>query len=246
MTSIVCVSDLHLDHSTHGVSRFDEVVRVVFASTSRAVEERAAAWMFLGDACDPDSGPIVFKCVEVLVEAARRLCHAGIPSVFLAGNHDVVAVSDLRTTLTPLRALWGPFGGDLVHVFEEPGCAKIPGLPKIVAFPFVAPSHAYDPEEWARAQVQVSRESTMTIEHLHVPGVQPGEETKEIPRGREVVFPGAATAKAVMRLGGHYHRGQTVDLGDGGPPLVICGSPIRFTFGEEHNEENGFMIVRVP
>lgn len=241
MTAIVCCSDLHLDHTTHGVSRFDEVKHAVFESVERAIQIRAAAWMCLGDVTDPDSGPIVFRVLEVLIEATQRLIADAVPVVFLAGNHDI-ALADGTTTLSPLRPLVR--SSDYVELFEQPGVVDLDRLPRIVAFPFTHPSCSYDPAEWARAQVERSDRPTITISHLNIEGVQPGEETKELPRGRSVLFPCAETKRAVHRVSGHYHRAQDFDPKDGGPPISIVGSCAKLTFGEEEHEPS-FLILEV-
>jgi hypothetical protein len=237
MSAIVAVSDLHLDHVTYGVPRFDEGAAVLRASVERAVAIDAAAWVFLGDLCDPDSGPVVFRCVKAMLLAALALRDAGIPAVFLAGNHDVIEDGSGSTTICPLRA------DRNARVFEEPGVVKLPGLPRIVAFPFTASAFGYDAERWAADHVERG-EPCITISHLSVPGIVPGEETTEMPRGREVTFPIARTSRAVARLQGHYHRAQDVDTRDGGAPIHVVGSPARLTFGEERNAP-GFLVLEI-
>ena len=75
-----------------------------------------------------------------------------------------------------------------------------------------------------------------------LPGIHPGSETEDMPRGREVLFPGEQTRGAVARMNGHYHARQTHGLGDGGPDVIIPGSLARLGFGEESNEP-GFLLV---
>lgn len=233
---LVVSSDYHLDHVTHGVARFDEIRTAVFRTVSVAIEKRADAWIFLGDAMNPDSGSCVFRCVEVLVEIAKRMKIAGIPTIFMAGNHDVVEDGSGKTTLSPLRPL---ADGEKIFLIEGPEAFAISDQ-RFVCFPFTASSHGYDPVAWAKERMSPG---AITLSHLAVPGIQPGEETTEMPRGREVVFPVKETGQAQARLQGHYHRQQSFDPG-GGPPVLVPGSLARLTFGEE-NHDPSFLVLEV-
>jgi hypothetical protein len=79
---------------------------------------------------------------------------------------------------------------------------------------------------------------------LTVPGIEPGSETREMPRGREVRYPVEAIRerwgdRAVM-LNGHYHRAYH----RAESPVVVPGSLERLTRGEARNEP-GCLILEV-
>lgn len=229
----VAISDVHLDHVTHGVRRFEEVRDAMHVAADRAIEENADAFFFLGDLCDPDSGSSVFRAVEVALDVALRLVMRHIPSVWLAGNHDVIEDGTGDTTLSPLRALQHP---GLVHVAERPRTIVIADR-HVVCLPFTATSHPYDVEgAVGMMTANLRRETAISLSHLNVPGVVPGEETLEMPRGREVILPVHLLKDRVgLMLQGHYHRQQVT--GDG---VVIPGSLARLAFGEEGNRP-GFL-----
>lgn len=238
----VVVSDIHLDHVTHGVPRFRELRAAVHRTVDVAIEEQAGLYIFAGDLCDPDSGSSVFRCVEVAIEAAWRLSQRGIPSIWVAGNHDVIEDGTNDTTLAPLRAM----NPDMIYVFEEPGVAKFSDANRevyVIALPFTSTSNPYDVEaflEAAAGTINVPRENVAVVAHLTVPGVEPGEETKEMPRGREVVLPTAIAMKhAALVINGHYHRQQRTKDG-----VWIPGSLARLTFCEEKNDP-GYLVVRI-
>lgn len=241
----VVVSDIHLDHVTHGVPRFRELRAAVHRTVDVAIEEQAGLYIFAGDLCDPDSGSSVFRCVEVAIEAAWRLSQRGIPSIWVAGNHDVIEDGTNDTTLAPLRAM----NPDMIYVFEEPGVAKFGDPDKkgrevfIIALPFTATSNPYDVESFlvaAAETVSAPRADVVIVSHLSVPGIEPGEETKEMPRGREVLLPvEAATKYAGLVLQGHYHRQQRTKEG-----IWVVGSMARLTFCEEKNDP-GYLVVRI-
>lgn len=213
-----------------GVARFLELEGAVMATVRAAVEQRADAYLFLGDLCDPDSGACVFRCVELILRVARELSDAGIEFHALAGNHCCVEDGSGDTVLTPLRAL----EGDYVHLHERPRLVYLPGFVSMQTLPFTATSHAYDP---------AAQPGLMTADvvagHLHVPGCVPGEETLEMPRGREVLFPldrlRERERPARLLLNGHYHRRQHTS------GVYIPGSLARLTFAEKDHSP-GYLV----
>jgi len=66
-------------------------------------------------------------------------------------------------------------------------------------------------------------------------------------RGRDVDMPldHLAELDPVAVAAGHYHKAQTVK-GPGGLRIVIPGSPHRFTFGERHDADKGFVVLDLP
>lgn len=245
---LLITSDWHADARTLGHARFDDVDRAVRQTVDAAIKQKVDAYCFLGDLCDPDSGSSVFRSVELAISVALELSNTGIHNFWLAGNHDVIEDGSGDTTLSPLR----PFAKlrSHVHLFERPDryCLQQQyGGPSILihALPYTATSHPYDPAAqaepiWAQGGTHV------VLAHLAVEGVQPGEETTEMPRGREVVFPREKFTEdmnGVFLFNGHYHRQQTHGM-PGYRPVHIPGAPARFTFGEQDNEP-GYLLVEV-
>ena len=230
---LLCTSDWHLDRTTLGVPRFAELERAVMQTVDEAIRNRAT-YLFLGDLCDPDAGVNVFRCVELAMRAAMALKQAGLKSIWLAGNHDVIEDGSGQTTLTPMRAIEDKY----IKLFERPGRTKDAGEPHIVALPFAATSHNYDPAAMAK-ELLGGNIDNIVIGHLNIEGVVPGEETNEMPRGRDIFFPVDVVApKARLMMNGHYHTRQ-VHRG-----IHIPGSLARLTFGEETNHP-GFLLVEV-
>ena len=233
----VVSSDWHADWLTLGHRRYEEVAEAVAHSVSYAIEQHVNAYVFLGDLTDPDSGGGTFRAINLAMTMAVRLARSGIRSIWIAGNHDVCEDGTGATTLDPLRALDGPFPVDVV---TEP--RLIGGTQEMVlCLPFAPASHGYDvATEAERLYPESGR--VVVAAHLMLPGIHPGSETEDMPRGREVLFPGEQTRGAVARMNGHYHARQTHGLGDGGPDVIIPGSLARLGFGEESNEP-GFLLV---
>lgn len=242
-------SDWHLDAMTHGVRRFDELHRAVKETVEAAIDQNVNLYAFTGDLCDPESGSIVFECIEVAVQTATQLARAGIPSVWLKGNHDVIEDGRGRSTLAPLVGLH-----DLVHVFET-GTAKrlydtrgCFGIFDCIALPYPSATKPYAFDDVFASYKPTIDAPLIVFSHLTVPSVQPGEEVGELARGRDVLHPTERVVKLFeggrrgAMLQGHYHRQQSLNFG--GIYMHISGSLARLTFSEEWHAP-GYMIIEV-
>jgi len=230
---VLITSDWHGDHVTLGVMRFPEIEAAAIESVRVAIEQKVDLYAFTGDLTDPDSGTMVFEAVELAGKVIRLLTLAGIPSVWIPGNHDVIENGRGRSTLAPLTCV--DFGAKII---EQPARIEVTrhsgASIKVICLPFTAASHGYDVEHFLRD----CEPSDLVLAHLAVPGVQPGEETTEIPRGREVVLPAKlAMQKAKVVVNGHYHRAQVSPDG-----VLIPGSLARLTFGEADHKPSFLMV----
>lgn len=253
---IVVASDFHLDHVTMGVPRFAEVAAAADQSVARAIAgddgERADLYLFAGDLTDPDSGSTVFRCVHHAVRMAAVLSDNGVESHWVAGNHDVIEDAGGHTTIYPIEAVGEGSGlAKNVFVHEAPWKMLVPVTnPRLnlVVLPFTATSHPYDPADFLARSLDRNK-LNVVVGHLVVPGIQPGEETVDMPRGREVLFPVECARGAIaggyrlLCINGHYHRRQSFDAG-GGLVVHVPGSLARLTAGEESHEP-GFLEIEV-
>ncbi len=250
----VVSSDWHADWMTHGVDRGVEIQHAVDTTVEAAIAQEADAYVFSGDLCNPDSGAGTLRAVELAIKTAMTLQRAGIPSLWLSGNHDILENGTGDTTLSPMRSLHAD-----VHVFET-GQTKPVKLGKrwleVLALPYPSATKPYDFEEvlgfhehFAPARPNIDSAPLLVLSHLTVPGVQPGEEAGEMARGRDVVYPIERVLKLITRgnrvgllLQGHYHRQQSLNYG--GIHMHIPGSLARLTFGEEFHRP-GFLVVDI-
>lgn len=237
---LVVVSDLHGDRDTLGVSRAPEVATALDEAVQYAIEVEADAFICLGDIADPDSGS-AFHAMAMCIEQAHVLAQHEIMNVWIAGNHDVWEDGTGATCLSPLAAIERRDGANgLIRVAEQPRVIELPDKHSLFCLPYTPVSHNYDPREAATHAFAANHDrKIITAGHLMLAGIHPGEETVEMPRGRDVAYPIEETAKSTMRLCGHYHTRQTTAEG-----IIIPGSLCRFTFSDEKLEP-GFLSIEI-
>jgi DNA repair exonuclease SbcCD nuclease subunit len=244
--------DWHSDASTYGVSRHDDVVKAVKQTVEAAVSQKVDLYCFGGDLCDPDDAIACLRALKLAMWAAGTLARAGIPQVWQAGNHDVFEDGSGDTTLTPLYSMASTLA-QWMWVVEIPTTVRVRNCSPVYTLPFTASSHPYDPAKELRTMCTEQETNNgahgegFVMSHLAFPGIQPGEETTEMPRGREVVFPVDELARLrpdrrddwlVAQF--HYHRRQTLRLPFA--TVLVPGSAARLAFGEEDNTP-GFLLV---
>ena len=231
-------SDWHLDWTTDGHARFDEVAKAVDHSVDVALQEQVEFYGFVGDLSDPDSHA-VHRSQAKAQQVATKLAAHGIISVWVAGNHDVVEDGYGTTVLSPLAA------SNRGTVYEAPGFTVLGNGVVLVVLPFTPRSHAYEPAMFIRklgtqmpAKQRQSR-SVLVLGHLGLNGINPGSETNDMPRGREVYWPLEELAKwfpNATLVGGHYHKAQEYK------GVTIVGSLARLTHGEEAHDPSMLLL----
>ncbi len=239
---IVTTSDWHGDWSTDGVPRLEHIADAAMASAQYAIDNKADAYLFLGDLMDPDCGQVAFHVLRFAIDVAMTLHEAGIPSLWLPGNHDVIEDGTGATTLDPLTGLARVTGGR-VKVLDACCPVDLAGV-EVWAFPFTASCRAYDPPARARAMAAMDdgKKPIIAAGHLMLDGIHPGSETTDMPRGRDVKLPleqlRSGKVKPAVILNGHYHQQQCHD------GVWIPGSLERLVHGEEKNVP-GWLMVEV-
>lgn len=235
---IVVTSDWHLDAVTAGFDRFDDIVGAIEFIVQFAEAEKIDLFVFLGDLCDPDANRSP-RCVAYAVDVALRLSNRGIASRWLVGNHDVIEDGSGSSTLEPLEALRGsePLR-DLIRVVYEQELERI-GDVAFVWLPYVPRCASYDAAAFVRDLGNVDG-PIVVGSHLSVRGLDPGSETHDMPRGRDLWLPLGEIAQQwgerAFVLNGHYHKAMLARH------LAIPGSPARMTFSEE-GHPNGFLLL---
>jgi DNA repair exonuclease SbcCD nuclease subunit len=247
-------SDWHGDKSTMGVPRYNDVARAVSQTVQTAHDERVDVYVCTGDIADPDDGPNALQNLELACATAAALASDGIASIWVPGNHDVIENGSGRSLLSPIA--W--INPSMVRLCDRPSMQLIGPRKEtksnrfyqgvyLIALPYVPLSAAYDPpsvvREFARQLESRPHDRVIVATHLMFTGAQIGDETTEMPRGRDVEFPWEECDPSWLILGGHYHRRQVVE-GPGGRRAHIAGSLARLTRGEANNVP-AFSLIEV-
>jgi DNA repair exonuclease SbcCD nuclease subunit len=176
-----------------------------------------------------------------MMETARELNDAGIDFWLTPGNHDVQEEGSGRSVLSPLAAL-----GQGVRVFDRPATALLPGRPRAnnglafaVLLPYPPATLPYDPAAFVRKAREVGRVALVAGHMTEIAGVEPGEESLEMSRGRGVPFPLAECDPSWLLLNGHFHLGQTFT--SAGRTVHLPGSLIRLTHTEAKHKPRFYL-----
>lgn len=238
---IAITGDWHLDASTGGFDRFNDVSNAIDEMLGHVIDEKVDLFVFLGDLCDPDANRSP-RCVAVAINAALRLSNHGIASRWLVGNHDVIEDGSGSSTLEPLEALRESVGLSAnVRVVYEPELERI-GDASFVWLPYVPRCLNYNAANFVRDLGEIDG-PIVVASHLSVRGIDPGSETHDMPRGRDLWLPlGEIATNWIDRafvVNGHYHKAHAAER------FAMPGSLARMTFGEEGNP-TGFLILETP
>lgn len=241
-------SDWHSDASTSGVDRFVEIERAAFTVADAAIaahrDGTETAFIFGGDLCDPDTTRS-FRAIGLAIDVALYLAKNYIPSLWIAGNHDVIENDRGSTTLEPLVKL---AKRDIaITVAETPMYWSKWGRENLVlALPYTARARSYDPTEFVLRGSDhdvVSVMPQLGIGHLTVLSAERGSESDDFARGRDMIFPVEACRKRwgdrCILVNGHYHRKQVTKDG-----VNIPGSLARLRHDEEQHEP-GYLVIEV-
>lgn len=240
--SALVTSDWHGDAVTDGFNRHADVSSAADQIVDDAVARKVDAFLHLGDVSDPDNVRC-HRAVQLAHRCAVRCDAAGIPSVWLVGNHDVVEDGSASHTLSSLGEI-----GRRVTVIAEPTAGFLAALggAYVVALPFVSRTRSYDAAAFVREVAPASKgRPVVVLSHLTVPGIQKGSESTSMTRGRDVVLPLAAIAECfgdrALVLQGHYHRRQSWRSPEG-VMVHVPGAPERLRHDEEDHDP-GYLVA---
>lgn len=229
MKSLV-YSDSHLDSSTAGMRRIDDLVGAYRRIVEITLQQRVRHVFFLGDLADPDCGSILIRVLDETMALIRTLNSHDVESTWIRGNHDVVQDGSDTSTLTPLRQMAG------AHVIESPTMSRHAawGSTEICFLPYPTRMSPYEPEEFLQQNRFSSDKHKVVMAHCTgIDGVKVGSETRDMARGATLQFPLAECRRQDVNvmLCGHFHAAQTTESG-----IIIPGSLECLRFDEEHNE----------
>jgi exonuclease SbcD len=247
-------SDWHLGRSFHGTSLLEEQAMAMARIVELAKEGEVDAVLIAGDIYDRAIPPA--EAVQLFNDTLAQLRLSGAAVIAIAGNHD----SHVRVSVYDplLSALGVSIRGD-VRRAQEPVLveARRGGAPvAIYPLPYLDPavdgpvlctdeqgpsSNRLRHEDVTRLALERLRNDlrgrpghrSVVVAHTFVAGGEPCESERELSVGNvDQVSVGAFSGFDLVALG-HLHRCQDLD----GPRLAYCGSPLPYSFSEQHQQK---------
>lgn len=245
-------SDWHLGRSFHGTSLLEEQTQAMARIVEMAREEEVDAVLIAGDIYDRAIPPA--EAVQLFNDTLAQLRLSGAAVIAIAGNHD----SHVRVSVyDPLLSALGVSIRGEVRRSQEPVLVspRRGGSPvAIYPLPYLDPAvdgHLLSTEQLPAARLRHEDVTRLALERLHedlrgrpghrsvvvahtfVAGGEPCESERELSVGNvEQVSVGAFAGFDLVALG-HLHRCQDLD----GPRLAYSGSPLPYSFSEQHQQK---------
>jgi exonuclease SbcD len=245
-------SDWHLGRSFHGTSLMEEQTQAMARIVEMAKEEEVDAVLIAGDIYDRAIPPA--EAVQLFNDTLAQLRLSGAAVIAIAGNHD----SHVRVSVyDPLLSALGVSIRGEVRRSQEPVLVtpRRGGSPvAIYPLPYLDPAvdgHLLSTEQLPAALLRHEDVTRLALERLHedlrgrpghrsvvvahtfVAGGEPCESERELSVGNvEQVSVGAFAGFDLVALG-HLHRCQDLD----GPRLAYSGSPLPYSFSEQHQQK---------
>jgi len=255
-------SDWHLGRQFHGTSLLEDQTAALERIVALAQEAEVDAVLIAGDIYDRAIPPA--EAVQLFTTTLARLRQSGVAVVAIAGNHD----SHVRVSVYDplLSALGVTIRGDVsrahepVLVMPRRGGAPVAIYPLPYLDPVVdGPLLAADAElaagsESVRTPLRLRHEDvtrlaleriradlhgrpghrSLVVAHTFVAGGEGCESERELTVGNveRVSIDSFAGFDAVAL--GHLHGSQQLD----GPRLAYCGSPLPYSFSEQHQRKS--------
>ena len=270
---VIHFADVHLGIENYGQldpqtglsTRLTDFLRSMDAIVDTALDEAADLVVFCGDAYKTRDPSPTYQ--REFARRIRRLSHAGVPTVLVAGNHDVPNAVGRAHTMEIYRTL----EVEHVYVARSPGVLDIEtthGAVQVGVLPWIVRSNLLSRDDYKnRSLDEVNRllleriEMILTGEdglvsrlrddvphilvvHGTVQGATYGSE-RTVMLGQDVVLPLQLLKHPswdYVALG-HIHQHQAIEP-ERTPPVVYSGSIERIDFGEE-KEDKGFVVAEL-
>jgi exonuclease SbcD len=254
-----------LDPSTGLSSRLTDFLSAIDRIIDVAVAEKVDLVVFAGDAYKTRDPSPTYQ--REFARRIRRLSQAGLPTILLAGNHDMPTAVGRAHTMEIFHTL----DVENVYVARRPDLLTIAtpsGSVQVGMLPWIVRSSLLSREDYKNRSLQeigefllqrlddvlngenglVSRLTPgiprILVAHGTVQGAAYGSE-RSVMLGQETLLPLSMLKNPnwdYVALG-HIHRHQELEP-ERLPPVVYAGSIERIDFGEE-KESKGFVIASV-
>jgi exonuclease SbcD len=270
---VVHFADIHLGVENYGrldpgtglFNRLTDFLRTIDQIIDTAIDQQADLVVFAGDAYKTRDPSPTYQ--REFARRVRRLSQLGLPTVLVAGNHDVPNAVGRAHTME----IFGTLEVENVYVARSPEVFDIPtrhGLVQVGALPWIVRSSLLTRDEFKNKSLEeidqallervemvlngegglVSRLKPDTprvlVVHGAVNSATYGSE-RTVMLGQEMTLPLQLFKNSewdYVALG-HIHQHQTLE-DHRPPPVVYAGSIERIDFGEER-ENKGFVVAEV-
>lgn len=273
MIKVIHFSDVHLGVENYGQFdpdsglslRLTDFMRAIDQVVQTAIDQDADLIVFAGDAYKTRDPSPTYQ--REFARRIRRLSQAGLPTVLVAGNHDMPNAVGRAHTLE----IFGTLEVENVHVARNPDIFSIKtrhGLVQVGVLPWIVRSgilardghknkslQEVTQEMLGHVELILNGESGLVarlkpdvphilVAHGTVQGAVYGSE-RSVMLGYDLVLPLHLLKNPAWDYValGHIHRHQSLE-GERFPPVVYAGSVERIDFGEEL-EDKGFVIAEV-
>jgi exonuclease SbcD len=249
-----------LDPATGLSTRLADFCATFDEAIERAIREPVDAVLFAGDAYKTRDPTPTYQ--REFAKRIRRLADAGIPTVLLAGNHDLPNAAS-RASATEI---FGVLGLPQVHVSKRVETLRLDtrhGPLQVVTLPWLTRSALLSREEHRGLSLRELNEVLVTklggfvqdqverldpdvpavlLGHCHLFGAEIGAERWLVVGEDPMISEGALRHPHLDYVAlGHIHRQQ---IRHGEPPIAYSGSINRVDFSEE-KEEKGFWLTEL-
>ncbi|MFM7360379.1 MAG: exonuclease SbcCD subunit D [Cyanobium sp.] len=255
-------SDWHLGRSFHGASLLEEQAAAMARIVELVQEGEVDAVLIAGDIYDRAIPPA--EAVQLFNDTLAKLRQAGAAVIAIAGNHD----SHVRVSIyDPLLSAFGVSIRGEVRRAHEPVLVNprrgggpvaiypLPYLDPTVDGPALAddapsPTSRLRHEDVTRLALWRIRQDlqrrplhrSVLLAHTFVAGGDSCESERELTVGNVDRVSVEAFAGFDLVALGHLHRGQELD----GARLAYSGSPLPYSFSEEHHSKSVRLIELSP
>lgn len=270
MPTILHTGDEHIDSDAHGTinpktgrnTAWESNYATVRHLAEQAVERRVDAFISAGD--EFKTGRPSQEALMMLADAYTPLAEAGIPVLFLDGNHNLAGVPvGHRSAIWALAEIIRARGGVAVASAQpelvEVGGIQVATLPWLNKNAVLGAAELSPAEgdrmvaEWAHAKLEELANSADPAMHLimagHVTVAAPTPSYMDLRRGSEQeithlfsepILDVTRLEQLPFRYGalGHVHTPQTI----GGGRYRYAGSPNRLTFTDEPDTKGGNLV----
>ena len=270
---VVHFSDVHLGVENYGrldpgtglFTRLTDFIKAIDTIIDNALEQQADLVVFSGDAYKTRDPSPTYQ--REFARRIRRLSQARLPTVLVAGNHDVPNAVGRAHTMEIFRTLevenvYVARSPDVFDIQTRHGPVQVGALPWIVRSSLLARDEYknksledIDQALLERVEMVLNGEQGLVsrlkpgvphilVVHGTVTGAAYGSE-RSVMLGQEMILPLHLFKNPqwdYVALG-HIHQHQALES-DRPPPVVYAGSIERIDFGEER-EDKGFVIAEV-